>query len=162
SVALAQRLVAAPAASSQQFVSAPVFGRPDAAAAGRLFVVAAGPPAALTVAKPVLHRIGQRTFVGSQRAGAARAATLCGHYMMACEVEALGKASALAARVGVYQPISVGWMTSTLFDALVLKSWGGVTAGRRFEPAGFEAPLGLKDVRLALTAAEDARVPMPF
>src|SRR5262245_42090522 len=162
SVALAQRLVAAHAASSQQFVSAPVFGRPDAAAAGRLFVVAAGPPAALTVAKPVFDGIGQRTFVVSERAEAANVVKLCGNFMIACAIETLGEALALAAKSGVDQSTFVDVMTSTLFDAPVFKTYGALIADRRFEPAGFEAPLGLKDVRLALTAAEDARVPMPF
>jgi 3-hydroxyisobutyrate dehydrogenase-like beta-hydroxyacid dehydrogenase len=162
SVALAERLSAAHASAGQTFVSAPVFGRPDAAAAGRLFVVAAGPPAALTVARPVLEAIGQRTFVVSERAEAANVVKLSGNFMIACVIEMLGEALALAAKSGVDQSTFVDVMTSTLFDAPVFKTYGALIANRRFEPAGFEAPLGLKDVRLALSAAENARVPMPF
>lgn len=162
SVALAQRLAAAHAAASQEFVSAPVFGRPDAAAAGRLFVIAAGRPAAIGVARPVFEAIGQRTFVVSEQAQAANVVKLCGNFMIACAIETLGEALALAAKSGVDQSTLVDVMTSTLFDAPVFKTYGALIADRRFEPAGFEAPLGLKDVRLALAAAEDARVPMPF
>jgi 3-hydroxyisobutyrate dehydrogenase-like beta-hydroxyacid dehydrogenase len=162
SVSLAQRLAAAHAAVGQHFVSAPVFGRPDAAAAGRLFVVAAGPPAAVTLATPVFEAIGKSTFVVSDRADAANVVKLCGNFMIACAIEMLGEAIALAAKSGVDQSTFVDVMTSTLFDAPVFKTYGALIANRRFEPAGFEAPLGLKDVRLALAAGEEARVPMPF
>jgi 3-hydroxyisobutyrate dehydrogenase-like beta-hydroxyacid dehydrogenase len=162
SVALAQRLAAAHTAAGQAFVSAPVFGRPDAAAAGRLFVIAAGPAAVVTTVTPVFDAIGQRTFVVSERPDAANVVKLSGNFMIACVIEMLGESLALAAKSGVDQSTFVDVMTSTLFDAPVFKTYGALIAERRFEPAGFEAPLGLKDVRLALAAAENARVPLPF
>jgi 3-hydroxyisobutyrate dehydrogenase-like beta-hydroxyacid dehydrogenase len=67
SVGLSQRLTEIHARNAQQFIAAPVFGRPDAAAAGRLFVVAGGEPAALKNAAPLFNAIGQRTFVISPR-----------------------------------------------------------------------------------------------
>jgi 3-hydroxyisobutyrate dehydrogenase-like beta-hydroxyacid dehydrogenase len=162
SVALAQRLAAAHAKAGQRFASAPVFGRPDAAAAGRLFVVAAGPAAALELAAPVFEAIGQRTFVVGDRAETANVVKLCGNLMIACAIETLGEALALAAKSGVDPSRFVEIITSTLFDAPVFKTYGALIAGGRFEPAGFAAPLGQKDVRLALAAAEDLNVPMPF
>ena len=53
-------------------------------------------------------------------------------------------------------------LTSTLFTAPVYKNYGGLIADRKFEPAGFAAPLGQKDIRLALAAAETLRVPLPL
>ncbi len=53
-------------------------------------------------------------------------------------------------------------LTSTLFSAPVYKTYGGLIAEREFEPAGFAAPLGHKDIRLTLAAAETLRVPMPL
>ena len=53
-------------------------------------------------------------------------------------------------------------MTSTLFAAPAYRTYGGLIAEQRFEPAGFAAPLGLKDLRLALAAAEGLEVPMPL
>lgn len=49
-----------------------------------------------------------------------------------------------------------------LFGAPVFKTYGGLIADRNFEPAGFPAPLGQKDIRLALAAAVNLRVPMPL
>ena len=66
SVALAERLTAAHAEAGQQFVAAPVFGRPEAAQAAKLFVVAAGEPATVQALSPVFDAIGQRTFVVSE------------------------------------------------------------------------------------------------
>jgi 3-hydroxyisobutyrate dehydrogenase-like beta-hydroxyacid dehydrogenase len=53
-------------------------------------------------------------------------------------------------------------LTSTLFTAPLYKIYGGLIVEQNFEPAGFAAPLGLKDIRLTLAAAEDLRVPMPL
>src|SRR5205807_972587 len=53
-------------------------------------------------------------------------------------------------------------LTATLFPAPVYKTYGGLIAEEKFEPAGFAAPLGYKDIRLTLAAAEDLRVPMPL
>src|ERR1700728_4687986 len=66
SVALSTRLTARHSGAAQHFVAAPVFGRPEAAAAGQLFVIAAGQAAALRVVQPLLEAIGQKTFVVSE------------------------------------------------------------------------------------------------
>lgn len=66
SVALLERLSADHAAASQRFVAAPVFGRPNVAAAGQLFIIAAGAPDAIKLATPLFDAIGQKTFVVSE------------------------------------------------------------------------------------------------
>jgi 3-hydroxyisobutyrate dehydrogenase-like beta-hydroxyacid dehydrogenase len=162
SVALAQRLTEEHAKAGQRFVAAPVFGRPDVAAAGQLYVIAAGEPAAVEPAMPLLEAVGRKTFVVSDTPKAANLVKLSGNFLIASMIESLGEAMALVAKGGVDQRRYLELLTSTLFDAPVYKTYGGLIASGRFEPAGFAAPLGHKDIRLALAAAEDLRVPMPL
>ncbi len=161
SVALAGRLAAAHEAAGQVFVSAPVFGRPDAAAAAKLFVVAAGPAAAMQVLAPVFDAIGQRTFVLSEEPHLANLVKLSGNFLIASVIESLGEALALVSKAGVDEQQYVELLTSTLFSAPAYRTYGNLLAQREFEPAGFAAHLGLKDVRLVLTAGEQLEVPLP-
>lgn len=162
SAALTDRLADAHAAAGQRFVSAPVFGRPEAAAAAKLFVIAAGEAAAVTDAGPVFDAIGQRTFVVSETPRAATLIKLSGNFLIASVIEALSEAMALVVKGGVTKPDYLEILTSTLFDAPVYRTYGGLMARGEFEPAGFAATLGLKDVRLALAAGEELRVPLPI
>ncbi|MCV7125727.1 NAD(P)-dependent oxidoreductase [Mycobacterium lacus] len=161
SVALSRRLAAAHADAGQRYVAAPVFGRPEAAAAARLFVVAAGAPQVLQPLVPLFDAIGQRTFVVSEQPHTANLVKLSGNFLLASVIESLGEAVALVAKGGVDKLQYVDILTSTLFDAPAFRSYGGQIARQEFQPADFAAPLGLKDVRLVLAAAEDLRVPMP-
>jgi 3-hydroxyisobutyrate dehydrogenase-like beta-hydroxyacid dehydrogenase len=162
SVALSQRLSEEHAKRGQQFVSAPVFGRPEVAAAGQLFVIAAGKSAAVDLATPLLDSIGQRTFVVSDTPKSANLVKLSGNFLGAAVIESLGEALALIAKGGIDEQRYLEILTSTLFDVPLYKTYGKLIATGRFEPAGFAAPLGQKDIRLALAAAEDLRVPMPI
>jgi 3-hydroxyisobutyrate dehydrogenase-like beta-hydroxyacid dehydrogenase len=162
SIALAERLTAVHAAAGQRFVSAPVFGRPDVAAAGMLFVVAAGARDAMETATPLLDAIGQKTFVISQTPKAANLVKLSGNFLIASVIEALGEAVALVEKGGVEPHQYIEILTSSLFDAPVYKTYGMLLADRKFEPAGFTAPLGAKDIRLMLAAADDLRVALPI
>jgi 3-hydroxyisobutyrate dehydrogenase-like beta-hydroxyacid dehydrogenase len=158
SVALSERLAAA---QEQKYVAAPVFGRPDAAAAGKLFVVAAGPAAALELCAPVFDVIGQRTFNLGETPSAANLVKLSGNFLIASVIESLGEAIALVSKAGVDPHQYMELLTSTLFSAPVYKNYGALIVDKKFSPAGFAAPLGLKDIRLALAAAESLQVTMP-
>jgi 3-hydroxyisobutyrate dehydrogenase-like beta-hydroxyacid dehydrogenase len=162
SVALSERLAAAHAKAGQLFVAAPVIGRPDAAAAGQLFVVAAGAPDAIKAAASLFDAIGQKTFVVSEKPKAANLLKLSGNFLIASVIESVGEAMALIGKAGIDRRQYLDILTSTLFDAAVYKTYGGLIADGKFEPAGFAAPLGQKDIRLTLAAAEDLRVPMPL
>jgi 3-hydroxyisobutyrate dehydrogenase-like beta-hydroxyacid dehydrogenase len=162
SVALSQRLSEEHAKLGQRFVAAPVFGRPEVAAAGHLFVVAGGTSAAIGAAAPLLEAIGQRTFIVSDTPKAASLVKLSGNFLGASVIESLGEALTLIAKAGVDRGQYLDVLTSTLFDAPIYKTYGGLIAGEHFEPAGFAAPLGHKDIRLVLAAAEELRVPMPL
>ena len=162
SVELSRRLAEAHARASQRYVAAPVFGRPDAAAAAKLFVVAGGAPDDVEAVRPLLDAVGQRTFVMSTQPEAANLAKLSGNFLTASVIESLGEAMALAGKAGIDLHTYLDLLTSTLFTAPIYRTYGGLIADRRFEPPGFAAPLGHKDIRLALAAAEELRVPMPL
>lgn len=159
---LAVRLADAHQKRGDRFVSAPVFGRPDAAAAAKLFVVAAGDAADIETCKPVFETIGQRTFVVGDQPRAANVVKLCGNFMIMASVEALAESLTLAAKNGVERSALLEVLTETLFGGLVHRNYGKMLVEENFRPAGFAAPLGLKDMRLVNGVAEASRVPMPL
>jgi len=126
-----------------------------------LFVIAAGAKADLGECAPLFAAIGQRTFILSEKPEAANLIKLSGNFLIASVIESLGEAMALVGKAGVDLHDYLDMLTSTLFAAPVYKTYGGLIAGGKFEPAGFAAPLGQKDVRLTLAAAEDLQVAMP-
>jgi len=162
SVALSKRLSETHAHAGQRFVAAPVFGRPDAAAAAKLFIVAAGESAAVEACKPLFDALGQKTFAISTEPTAANLVKLSGNFLLAAAIEALGEAIALVGKAGIDRSAYVDLLTSTIFPVPAYKTYGGLIAASRFHPAAFAAPLGFKDIRLALAAAENLRVPMPL
>jgi 3-hydroxyisobutyrate dehydrogenase-like beta-hydroxyacid dehydrogenase len=162
SVALSKRLAAAHAAAGQHYLAAPVFGRPDAAANGKLFVVVGGPAEVVDTYMPLFKDLGQKTFVMSTRPQDANLVKLSGNFLIAAVIESLGEALALIGKGGLDQRQYLDLLTSTLFDAPVYKTYGRLIVERRFEPAGFAAPLGQKDIRLTLAAAETLNVPLPL
>jgi 3-hydroxyisobutyrate dehydrogenase-like beta-hydroxyacid dehydrogenase len=161
SVALSQRLAKEHAQRGQQYVAAPVFGRPEAAEAGKLFVVAAGKPDVIERCRPVLETIGQRLFVMGDTAEMANVVKLGGNFLIASIIESLGEAIALARKYGVDPHEYVEFLTNSLFAAPIFKTYGGIIAGERYSPPGFKMRLGLKDVKLALAAAEAVDMPLP-
>jgi len=162
SVALSERLTADHARLGQRFIAAPVFGRPEVAAAGRLFVVAAGASDAIERASPLFEAVGQRTFVISEEPRAANLVKLSGNFLIASVIESLGEAMALVSKGGVDKRQYLEILTSTLFSAPVYKTYGDLIAQEKFEPAGFAVALGHKDIRLVLAAGEELRVPLPL
>jgi 3-hydroxyisobutyrate dehydrogenase-like beta-hydroxyacid dehydrogenase len=162
SVELAERLAAAHAAHGSRFISAPVFGRPDVAAAGKLMVLAAGACGAIDDASPLLIAIGRKTSIVSEIPATANLVKLSGNFLLASVIESLGEAMALIGKAGLDRKRYLEILTSTLFDVPAYKIYGGMIAEGRFEPAAFAAPLGQKDIRLALAAADGLGVPMPL
>jgi 3-hydroxyisobutyrate dehydrogenase-like beta-hydroxyacid dehydrogenase len=162
SVTLSERLTDAHGKAGQRFVSAPVFGRPEAAAAAKLFVAVAGPPDTLDACTPIFDAIGQKTFRFGNKPSSANLVKLSGNFLIASVIESLSEAMALVSKGGLDQHQYLDFLTSTLFNAPVYKTYGGLIADKKFTPPGFVAPLGLKDVRLTLAAGESLRVPLPL
>lgn len=162
SAALSKHLTAAHDAAGQQFITATVLGRPEAAAAGKLFVLAAGPAEAVDPLMPVLEALGQRTFRVSEVAAVGNVVKLSANFLLANVIESLGEAVALVSKAGVDRRDYIDIITSTLFSAPAYETYGGLIAREEFEPAGFAARLGIKDIRLVLAVAEELQVPLPI
>jgi len=161
SVALARRLAAEHPQRGQSFLSAPVFGRPEAAEAGKLVVVAAGEPALTGRFHPVFDAIGRQTFVAGNEPWQANAVKLCGNFMIASMLESFGEAYATLRKSAVDPHLFLDVM-SALFGSPVYANYGRIMADEQFSPAGFTVPLGLKDARLVLDLAQDCAAPMPI
>lgn len=162
SVDLSRRLAAAHRERRQQYVAAPVFGRPEAAAAAKLFIVAAGPRAEVERCRPLFDAMGQKTFFIGEEPPAANLFKLSGNFMITVVIESLAETFALIRKSGIDHHKFLEVMTETLFAAPIYRNYGAIIAHEKFEPAGFRMPLGLKDNRLVLAAAEEVSVPMPL
>lgn len=161
SVPLSRRLSQEHMNHGQRYVAAPVFGRPEAAAAAELVVVAGGEPDAVEAARPLLTAIGRKLFILGHAPQAANLVKLSGNFLNASVIESLGEAFALITKGGVDRQRYLEILGS-LFNAPAYNIYGALIAGGRFEPAGFAAPLGQKDIRLLLAAADTLGVPMPM
>ena len=162
SVRLAEQLAAEHQRHGVQYVSAPVFGRPDVAEAGQLNIVAAGDAATIDRVQPLLDVIGQRTWRLGPEPRQANAVKVAGNFMIAAAIESMAEAAVMVERFGVTSAELLNVLTNTLFAAPVYKNYGALIAERRYEPAAFRLALGLKDMRLVLEAADSAQTPMPF
>jgi 3-hydroxyisobutyrate dehydrogenase-like beta-hydroxyacid dehydrogenase len=162
SLACAQELARLHRERGVEYVAAPVFGRPEVAREAKLDVLVAGAPRAVARIEPLLQAIGQRVWPVGAEPERANVVKLAGNFMIASALESMGEAAALAQGHGVEAARFLEILTSTLFASVVYQGYGRLIAERRFEPASFPLRLGLKDVRLALEAAEAAHVPMPF
>ncbi len=162
SVVLSRRLAKAHAEKHQHYVAAPVFGRPDAAAAAKLFIVAAGPSEQIEHCRSLFTAMGQRLFVINEDAPAATLIKLSGNFLITTVIESLAEAFALMRKSGVDPHKFLEVLTESLFSAPVYKNYGAMIAADKFEPVGFKMPLGFKDNRLVLAAAEEVSVPMPM
>jgi 3-hydroxyisobutyrate dehydrogenase-like beta-hydroxyacid dehydrogenase len=161
SVTLAEELAHAHAQRGLNYVAAPVLGRPDAAAAARLTIVAAGPAEAIDRVQPVLDALGPKTWRIGSLPQQANVMKLAANFVLASAVETLGEAAALLTGHGVAMQDFLDVITGGPFPGPVYQGYGKMIAEQRYEPALFKARLGLKDVRLALAAADAVSTPMP-
>lgn len=161
-MALSRRLRAAHEEKRQHYVAAPVFGRPEAAAAAKLFIVAAGPGAQIERCRPLFDAMGQKTFLAGEDAPGANLIKLIGNFLITTVIESLAESFALVRKAGLDANSFLEILTNSLFAAPIYRTYGGLIAADKFEPPGFKLPLGLKDNRLLLAAAEEAAVPMPM
>jgi len=162
SVELSKKLAEEHSKRGQHYMAAPVFGRPDAAEAGKLFVAAAGAKEVVKRCMPVLEAIGQRVFVMGDAPEMANVVKLSGNFLIAAVIESLSEAIALTRKYGIEPHQYVDFLTNTLFAAPVYKTYGGLIADAKHEKAGFALRLGLKDVKLALAAAENVDASLPI
>jgi 3-hydroxyisobutyrate dehydrogenase-like beta-hydroxyacid dehydrogenase len=162
SIALARELAAKHKAHGLFYVAAPVFGRPLLAASAKLTIVVAGDSGAIARVQPLLDVIGQRTWPMGAEPERANVVKLAGNVLLGAAVEAMAEATALASRNGVAPTDLLDVLTNGVFTAPAYQMYGAAIAEQRYDPPGFKLKLTLKDLRLALAAAEEVSVPMPL
>jgi len=143
-------------------VAAPVFGRPEAAAARKLWICISGPKAAKERVQPVLKILGQGIFDFGEDPGGANVVKLAGNFLIASAMEAMAEAFALAQKNGIDRSAVADLFGQTLFACPIYQNYGKAVAQERYTPAGFKLSLGLKDVDLVLQSAAASRMPMPL
>ncbi len=158
----AERLAREHEEAGRHLVSAPVFGRPDAAAAAKLVVVAAGPDAAIETARPLLQALGPKLFVLGRSPAQANVVKLAGNFLITAVIEGLAESMAFVAKAGVEKQQFLDVLLGSMFDAPVYRNYGKILLEQRFSPPGFALPLGVKDNRLLLQAGEKLAVPLPL
>ena len=160
--ATAQRLAEAHRESGAFYVAAPVFGRPDAAASGQLWIVTSGPAAAKERVRPVLAALGQGVHDFGEDPVGAHIVKLAGNFLIAAASEAMAEAYTLGEKCGLDRTRLAEFFGATLFPSRIYQNYGKAIAEHRYEPAGFRLRLGLKDLRLVLGAADASEMPMPL
>src|SRR5262249_9915918 len=101
SVALSRRLAEAHREKRQRYVAPPVFGRPDAAADAKLFIVSAGPAEQIERCRPLFDAMGQKTFLAGEEAPAANVIKISGNFMITTVIESLAESFALVRKYGL-------------------------------------------------------------
>lgn len=161
SLRMAERLTELHEIRGTAYVSAPVFGRPHAARAGELDIVAAGPHEVIARCVPIFEALGKQWFDVGPRAPHANIVKIARNYLLGAIIEGLGEAFALVGKSGVAPAQFLEIITSTSMNAPAYKNYGGLMVTPPQKPT-FTLKLGMKDVELALQAGGDTGVPMPM
>ncbi len=161
SVDLARKLAQEHQQLGQEFLSAPVLGRPDAAEARKLVIMAAGTASCIDRFTPLFEAVGRRTFVAGPEPWNANAFKLCANFMISSAIESFSEAFSTLrkAELDHHRFLEV---IIELFGSPVYQNYGKTLADRKFEPAGFALKLGLKDIRQVLEFAQELPAPMPL
>ena len=162
SPATAQNLAKYHERRGTHYLAAPVFGRPDAAAAKKLWICLSGNGTAKERVLPVLNRLGQGVFDFGEDVGAANVVKLTGNFLIISAIEAMAEAFTLAEKNGIDRTQVAELFGQTLFACPIYQNYGRMIAQEQYQPAGFKLSLGLKDVTLALQTARDSQMPMPL
>jgi 3-hydroxyisobutyrate dehydrogenase-like beta-hydroxyacid dehydrogenase len=147
--------------AGSNYIDAPVFGRPDAAAAKKLFICTSGAKDAKEIAKPILECLGQRIIDFGEKVGGANVVKIAGNFMIMASLEMMAEAFTLAEKNGIDRLQVAEFFGSTLFNAPIYHNYGKLIANKQYEPIGFKATLGYKDARLAIKLAQQSQTPMP-
>src|SRR3954451_11723449 len=159
---LSRRLTNEHRSRRQHYLAAPVFGRPEAAEGGKLWIIAAGSGDAIELCRPAFAAIGQGIEIVGDDPPVANVLKLAGNFLLASAIEAMGETFTLVQKYGIEPARFLEILNGRLFRSPIYENYGKLIAERRWEPAGFKLRHGLKDVRLALSAAEEVTTPMPL
>lgn len=148
--------------NGSHYLTAPVFGRPEAAAAQKLWVCVSGNTSIKEASKPILESMGQGIFDFGEEAGKANVVKIAGNFMIMASMEMMAEAFTLGEKNGIDPKKMADFFGSTLFNAPIYQNYGKLIANKSYEPVGFKAKLGYKDARLALALSQKSEMPMPF
>ena len=148
--------------SGSTYLASPVFGRPEAAAAKKLYICISGIAKAKEIARPVLECLGQRVADFGEKVGGANVVKVAGNFMITASMEIMAEAYTLAEKNGLDRLQVAEFFGSGLFAAPIFQNYGKLIANKQFEPVGFKSKLGLKDARLALKLSQASYTPMPM
>jgi 3-hydroxyisobutyrate dehydrogenase-like beta-hydroxyacid dehydrogenase len=162
SPATAKQLATLHQEQGTHYLAAPVFGRPDAVVARKLWICLSGNAAAKARVQPLLEKIGQGVFDFGEEAGAANVVKLAGNFLIISAIEAMAEAFTLAEKNGIDRTQIANLFGQTLFACPIYQNYGRMVAQQQYEPAGFKLSLGLKDVTLALQTARASQMPLPL
>ena len=162
SPATAQKLAELHQQQGSHYLASPVFGRPDAVVARKLWICLSGNEAAKERVRPVLDKLGQGVFDFGEKAGAANVVKIAGNFLIISAIEAMAEAFTLAEKNGIDRTQIANLFGQTLFACPIYQNYGHAIAQQQYEPAGFKLSLGLKDVTLALQTAQESQMPLPF
>ena len=144
------------------YVASPVFGKPEVAAAARLWIATAGNAIARARVRPLQEAMSQRVFDFGEDPGAANVIKLAGNFLLGAAIEAMAEAFTLAQKHGVPRQQSYEFFTQTLFDCFVYRGYGELLASEHYQPVGARPSLIRKDYGLVLDAAAEGLLPMPL
>ena len=160
-IEMVRKLTAMHAEADQVFITAHVLGRPDLAATGELTIVPAGDPETVAKLQPVFDILGKQTFVAGTDPQSASAVKIANNFVLGCAIEAMGEAMSLVRKLGVDPEMFHQVLIEGLFGAPAYKVYGKMIAEQAYDSMGATAVIGLKDINLALQAAESAEMPLP-
>ena len=143
------------------YLASPVFGRPEAAAAKKLFICTSGSTDAKKIAQPILENLGQKIFDFGDKVGGANVVKIAGNFMIIASMEMMAEAFTLAEKNGLDRAQVADFFGSTIFNAPIYQNYGKLIANKQYHPVGFKASLGYKDARLAVKLAQLSKTPMP-
>jgi 3-hydroxyisobutyrate dehydrogenase-like beta-hydroxyacid dehydrogenase len=159
---IAQELANLHQSAGSSYLAAPVFGRPEAAAAKKLWICVSGSPQAKETARPILECLGQGITDFGEDAGGANVVKIAGNFMIMSSLEIMAEAYTLAEKHGLDRSKVADFFGSTMFNAPIYQNYGKLIANKQYEPVGFKAKLGYKDARLAFKLAQQSETPMPI
>jgi 3-hydroxyisobutyrate dehydrogenase-like beta-hydroxyacid dehydrogenase len=148
---------------SQYYLAAPVFGRPEAAAEKKLNFTISGDEKIRKQVEPLLKDTGAlNVWDFGDNVTAANTIKLCGNFLIASALEAIGESVNLASNSGVDAQQMWKMLSGTLFNAPVYINYSNIILQKKFEPAAFSMKLGLKDMNLVLQQAKAVNQQMPL
>ncbi|GAC1309115.1 MAG: NAD(P)-dependent oxidoreductase [Mucilaginibacter sp.] len=148
--------------AGSQYIAAPVFGRPEAVTAKKLWICISGNQHAKDIARPILECLGQGIHDFGEKADGANVVKIAGNFMIMASLEMMAEAYTLAEKNGLDRLKIAEFFGSTLFSAPIFQNYGKTIANKQYKPVGFTAKLGLKDARLAFKLSQQSETPMPF